>query len=200
MKARGQVGEIADTVEQDALVAAADRYATLRKFAPLLIEVLDFQSGRGSAASVKAIDMLRDLNASGKRDVPADAPMPFRKEWRRLVVGTDGRINRRLYETATMAHIRNKLRSGDIWVERSSGYRRFDSYFLSAEASAPIVAALNLPPSADAWLTERTASLDRRLKRFAHVLSNGRLEGVRLVDGRLQITPIRTDTDIEAKV
>lgn len=199
MKARGQVGEIADTVEQDPLVIATDRYATLRKFAPLLIEVLDFRSGRGSAASVKAIDMLRDLNASGKRDVPADAPMPFRKEWRRLVVGTDGRINRRLYETATMAHLRNKLRSGDIWVERSSGYRRFASNFLSAEASAPIVAGLNLPPSADAWLAERTAELDRRLKRFAHDLSNGRLEGVRLVDGRLQITPVRTDTDVEVK-
>ncbi|MFE8108032.1 Tn3 family transposase, partial [Sphingomonas melonis] len=199
MKARGQVGEIADAVEQDPLVIATDRYATLRKFAPLLIEVLDFRSGRGSAASVKAIDTLRDLNASGKRDVPADAPLPFRKDWRRLVVGTDGRINRRLYETATMAHLRNKLRSGDIWVERSSGYRQFDSYFLSAAASAPIVAGLNLPPSADAWLAERTASLDRRLQRFARDLSNGRLEGVRLVDGRLQITPVRTDTDVEAK-
>lgn len=148
---------------------------------------------------MKAIDLLRDLNASGKRDVPADAPMPFRKEWRRLVVGADGRINRRLYETATMAHIRNKLRSGDIWVARSSGYRRFDSYLLPAEASALIVAGLNLPPSAYAWLAERTSSLDQRLKRFAHNLSNGRLEGVRLVDGRLQITPVRTDPDAEAK-
>ena len=72
-------------------VIATDRYATLRKFAPLLIEVLDFQSGRGSAASVKAIEH----TARFERD-PAnvtyrpDAPMPFRKEWRRLVVG-DGR-------------------------------------------------------------------------------------------------------------
>jgi hypothetical protein len=28
---------------------------------------------------------------------------------------------------------------------------------------------------------------------------HGRLEGVRLVDGRLQITPVRTDPDAEAK-
>jgi TnpA family transposase len=199
MKARGQVSAIADIVEQDPLVIAGDKYATLRKFAPLLIEVLEFRSARGSAASVKAIDLLRDLNASGKRDVPTDAPMPFRKEWRRLVVGADGRINRRLYETATMAHTRNKLRSGDIWVERSSAYRRFDSYFLSIDASAPIAAGLNLPTSADTWLAERAASLDHRLKRFAHNLSNGRLEGVRLVDGRLQITPVRTQSDTEAR-
>jgi len=70
------------------------------------------------------------LNKSGKRDVPADAPMPFKKEWRKLVMGADGKINRRLYETATLAHLRNKLRSGDVWVERSSAYRKFDSYLL----------------------------------------------------------------------
>ncbi len=190
---------VRDIVEQDPLVIAGDKYATLRKFAPMQIEVLEFMSARGSAASVKAINLLRDLNASGKRDVPADAPMPFRKEWRRLVVGADGRINRRLYETATMVHIRNKLWSGDIWVERSSAYRRFDSYFLSAEASAPIAAGLNLPTSADTWLAERAASLDHRLKQFAHNLSNGRLGGVWLVDGRLQITPVRTESDTEAR-
>src|SRR3546814_9391062 len=67
--------------------------------------------------------MLRDLNRSGKRDLPADAPMPFRKEWRKIVVGDDGKINRRLWEIATIAHLRNKLRSGDVWVERSAGYR-----------------------------------------------------------------------------
>nr|WP_242443705.1 hypothetical protein [Sphingobium sp. LB126] len=56
--------------------------------------------------------MLRDLNRSGKRDLPADAPMPFRKEWQKIVMGDDGKINRRLWEIATIAHLRNKLRPG----------------------------------------------------------------------------------------
>ena len=73
--------------------------------------------------------LLRDLNRSGKRDVPPDAPMPFRKDWKRLVI-EGGQPNRRLYETAVFATLRDKLRSGDIWVERSSNYRRFDSYLL----------------------------------------------------------------------
>lgn len=34
--------------------------------------------------------------------------------WSRLVVGSDGRIDRRLYEIAVLAHLRNKLRSGDV--------------------------------------------------------------------------------------
>jgi TnpA family transposase len=199
LKARSVVAEIAGFVDQDPLVIASDRYATLRKFTPLLIEVLEFRSGRGSASSVKAIDVLRELNRSGKRDVPADAPMPFRKEWRRLLVGEDGKINRRLYETATMAHVRNKLRSGDGWVERSSAYRQFDSYLLSAEASAPVASALNLPRSADTWLGERMAALDARMKRFADDLDHERIEGVRLIEGRLQIAPVRTEPDPAAQ-
>lgn len=198
-KARTAVAAIADMVDEDPLVVASDRYASLRKFAPLLIEVLEFKSGRGSASGVKAIELLRELNRSGKRDVPPGAPMPFRKEWRKLLVGVDGKINRRLYETATLAHVRNKLRSGDIWVERSSAYRQFDSYLLPAAASAPVIADLGLPPSADAWIEERAATLDDRLKRFARDVTRSKLEGVKLVDGRLQITPVRTQASPRAE-
>ena len=42
---------------------------------------------------------------------------------------------RRLYETAVLATLRDKLRSDDVWVERSSDYRRFDSYCAPAPAA-----------------------------------------------------------------
>ena len=35
---------------------------------------------------------------------------------------------------AVLATLRDKLRSGDIWVEHSSSYRRFDSYLLPSSA------------------------------------------------------------------
>jgi hypothetical protein len=98
-----------------------------------------------------ALKLLVSLNQSGKRDVPADAPMPLRKEWRRLVL-EEGRPNRRLYETAVLATLRDKLRSGDVWVERSASYRRFDSYLLPGAAVPEIAAGLKLPATADKWL------------------------------------------------
>ena len=61
-------------------------------------------------------------------------------------------MDRRLYETALFAHVRNKLRSGDVWVERSDGYRRFDSYLLPLAEAVPIAAGLGLPAAADEWL------------------------------------------------
>jgi hypothetical protein len=89
------------------------RAATIRKFAPALLEVLEFKAARGNDPILAAIALLRNLNQSGKREVPPDAALPFRKEWRRLVTET-GKPNRRLYETAVLATLRNKLRSGDV--------------------------------------------------------------------------------------
>ena len=59
--------------------------------------------------------------------------MPFRKEWNRPATG-EGSPNRRLYETAVLATLRDELRSGDVWVKRSANYRSFDSYLLPPAA------------------------------------------------------------------
>src|SRR3546814_5277599 len=118
--------------------------------------------------------------------------MPCRKEWRKSVAGDDGKINRRLWEIATIAHLRNKLRSGAVWVERSAGYRRFDSYLLSEPQAKPIVSALGLPTTAGEWLEPRGPDLDWRLKKFAQRLMRYPLEGVPYRDERHQISPVRT--------
>src|SRR3546814_20469142 len=114
MTARPEVATIAATASLDPLTVAADRYATLRKFAPDLLEVLQFRAGKGSAKTIAAIEVLRVLNRSGKRDLPADAPMPFRKEWRKIVVSDEGKVNRRLWEIATIAHLRDRKRGVQV--------------------------------------------------------------------------------------
>ncbi len=198
LRVQGEVRELADLASEDPLQGAADRYLTLRKFAPDLLEALEFKAARTQDPTLSAIRLLRDLNHSGKCDVPADAPMPFRKDWKRLI-SEQGRPNRRLYETAVFATLRDKLRSGDVWVEGSSSYRRFDSYLLPSAAVPAIAAELGLPATADEWLIRRGADLDRRLKHFARRLRRGELEGVELRDGRLHITPVKAATPPEAE-
>jgi len=124
--------------------------------------------------------------------------LPFRKEWRRLVTET-GKPNRRLYETAVLATLRNRLRSGDVWVERSSNYRRFDSYLLPVPAVTPIAVELDLPATADEWLETRGRELDRRLKRFAQRLKRGQLEGVEMRDERLHVAALKAVAPAEAE-
>lgn len=198
LRVRGEVQALAELAGEDPLLRAADRWKTLHKFAPALIEALGFKAARANDPMLAALQLLADLNRSGKRDVPADAPMPFRKDWRRLVLET-GKPNRRLYETAVLATLRDKLRSGDIWVERSSGYRRFDAYLLPQTAASEAAAKLGLPASADEWLAARGKELDRRLKRFARRLRRGELEGVELRDKRLHVAAVKASAPPEAR-
>jgi hypothetical protein len=90
-----------------------------------------------------------------------------------------------------LATLRNKLRSGDVWVERSANYRRFDSYLLPPAAVPKVVADLGLPASADEWLASRRQELDKRLRRFAESLRRGTLAGVEMRDGQLHVTPVK---------
>jgi hypothetical protein len=198
LAAQGEVRELADLAGEDPLQGAADRYRTLRKFAPDLLDALEFTAACPHDPTLSAIRLLRDLNHAGKRDIPADAPMPFRKEWKRLI-SEPGRPNRRLYETAVFATLRDKLRAGDVWVEGSSSYRRFDSYLLPPAAVPPLAAELGLPATAEVWLAKRGGELDRRLKRFARRLRRGQLDGVTLRDGRLHVAPVKAATPPEAE-
>jgi len=145
-----------------------------------------------------ALKLVAELNRSGRRDVPPDAPMPFRKDWRRLVMD-GGTPSRRLYETAVLATLRDRLRSGDIWVERSSNYRRFDSYLLPIAAVPAVAEELGLPATAEEWLATRATELDRRLKRFARQLERDGLKGVEFRDGRLRVSPVKATATPEAR-
>ena len=198
LRARPQAASIADLAEEDPLVRAADRWTTLRKFVPDLLEAVDFKASRGSTETVAAVAVLRELNKSGRRELPEKTPMPFKKEWRRLIMES-GKPDRRLWETALMAHLRNKLRSGDVWVERSRNYRRFDSYLLPQSKVGPVAADLGLPATADEWLAGRARELDRRLKRFSARLAKGQVEGVSMVKDKISITPVRADEPKQAK-
>ena len=73
LRVQGEVRELADLAGEDPLQGAADRYLTLRKFAPELIKALEFKAARPHDPTLSAIRLLRDLNRSGKHAVPADA-------------------------------------------------------------------------------------------------------------------------------
>ena len=110
LRYRSEVDDLAKLANEDPLLRAADRWRTLRRFAPDLMEALEFCAVRAGDPMLAALQLLAELNRSGKREVPADAPMPFRKEWRRLVTES-GVPNRHLYE---MAGTRNPARQAAL--------------------------------------------------------------------------------------
>ena len=200
LDAKPKVDVLAALAAEDPLVSAADRYATLRRFAPTFLEHVRFKAGTGGAPLLKSLAILRDLNRTGRREIPADAPLPFAsKRWKQLVKPASGEISRRLFETATVATLCDRLKSGDVWVEGSRGYRRFGDYLLPKDQVAAEAGDLPVNVELGDYLAGRASLLDQRLVSFARRLRRGDLVGVTLERDRLSVTPVKATTPEEAR-
>lgn len=200
IQARPKIEALAALAVEDPLVSAADRYGALRRFVPTFLEHIRFRSGTGGASLLKALELLRDLNRSGRREIPDDAPMPFvSKHWKALVKPIGGPINRRLYETALMATLRDRLRSGDVWIEGSRSYKRFADYLLPKDEVAAEAETLPVDTEMGTYLAERASLLDQRLASFSRRLAKGDLVGVTLKGDELSVTPVKANAPDEAR-
>ena len=118
----------------DYLSLLDERYGSVRKFAPLLLAEFEFHAAPAADDLMRALDVLRELNSTGKRRVPDNAPTGFvEPRWQPYVFEAGGTINRRFYELCTLSALRDRLRSGDVWVRGSRQYRSFETYLIPAE-------------------------------------------------------------------
>jgi TnpA family transposase len=193
-----QVEELADLAGDDALVVAAEKYATIRKFVPAFLDAFTFHAAKPNDPVLSAIKLLGDLNHSGKRDLPAKIPKGFLTRAQSRLIMENGKPDRRLYETAAMAALRTQLRAGGIWVEGTRHYRRFDEYLLPRDHVPDHLVEIGLPADVDAYFEQRGKELNDRLNRFAQALKSGKVVGVALQKGKLHITPLKAATPSEA--
>ncbi len=112
----------------------AARYKYLRTFTPAVIANLPLTgntSGPDVAALLHAVEVLRELNRSGRTTVPGDATteaatsfVPTR--WRGYLESTRGQgrgaAYRHYWELSVLYGVQARLRSGDVWVPGSRRY------------------------------------------------------------------------------
>jgi hypothetical protein len=152
----------------DFLHRISDGYATLRRYAPEFLSVLQLRAAPAAQDVLDAINMLRTLNADNARKVPDDAPIAFvKKRWGKLVITANG-IDRRYYELCAMAELKNALRSGDIWVVGSRRFKDFEDYLLPAEKFETLKLAnespLAIAADCNKYLADRVSLLDQQLQ------------------------------------
>jgi TnpA family transposase len=193
---------LAQPEEFDYLALLDERYASMRKFAPLLLAHFEFHAAPAAAELLQALDLLRDLNASGKRTLPEHVPTGFVKpRWRPYVFSSDG-VDRHFYELCALAELRDRLRAGDIWVTGSRQYRDFETYLIPAETfkvmqkePLPLEVATDLP----SHMAECRQRLEENLTTVATKAREKTLPEVTLVDGELHIAALRKNTPESAE-
>jgi TnpA family transposase len=182
------IGAVADVADQDILVTAAERYSVLRRFVPRFLAAFDFRSNTPNDPVLAAVDLLRMMDRDGTRALPKRPPSSFLPPlWRRLIFA-NGAADRRLYETAVLAALREKLRGSNIWVAGSRDYRAFEDYLLPAEATRD----MGIDGEADSgrYIAARSAVLHERLTFVADRAARGELDGVEIENGKLFIARI----------
>ncbi|MFT7596869.1 MAG: TnpA family transposase [Paracoccaceae bacterium] len=186
---RDEIAGFGQLATSDPLSLASERYAYMRKFAPAFLDAFQFNASDAGDELKDAIALLRDQNKTGKRKLPDDPPMPFAaKHWSSLIL-QDGQPKRRIYETAVVSTLRDRLRAGDVWVDGSREYRRFDSYLMPRDKAETAMRDAGFETDPGAWLADRRVTLAKRLGQVDRALKRNALTGVRIERGRLKITP-----------
>jgi TnpA family transposase len=191
---------VAGVADVEILVTAAERYAVLRRFSPRFLAAFRFQSNLPHDPLLAAIDLLKAADEGGGRALPKRLPSAFLPaRWRRMIFAGPA-TDRRLYETAVLATLRERLRGAGVWVADSRDHRAFEDYLLPAEpAGVPAVGiAGEMDPGR--YIATRAGLLHERLLFVAACADRGELDGVEIEDGSLYIARTKPTVPDAARI
>jgi len=198
--------ELAAMVEENEvspLMLAAEQYKGVLKYATAFLTTFTFRSARRHDSLLTAVAMLRRLHSEGRRALPERVPTNHLSPTDRKLIFGQQKPDRRLYEIATLAALRERLRSADIWVEGSRSFRPIDEHLMPRSTFTTMKEedrlGLGVGGDGAVWLNEVMQVLDFNLKRLAYRARARNLEGVRLEAGTLIVTPTVGDVPAAAE-
>ena len=136
-----------------------DHDSYVRQFVPQFLDTLSFESHEEDNTLLKAIEVFRALNTTKRRTLPDDVPVDFVPDhWQRFVA-PEGQPKRRAYELCTLSTLRDKLRSGDIYLPNSRRYTDPETFLIPRSEwltlRTDVCQQLDLDPTGKARLSER---------------------------------------------
>lgn len=190
---------VADIADQDILLTAAEKYSVLRRFSPRFLASFQFQSNVPQDPVLAAIEVIKAADQAGQRTFAKRPSAAFLSpKWRKLIFA-GGPAERRLYETAVLAALRDRLRGADIWVAGSRDYRAFEDYLLPNGSQ---VEAVGIGGETDParYVAARAALLHEQLTYVASRAARQELDGVEIEEGKLYIARTKPVTPDAARV
>ncbi|CDG40482.1 MULTISPECIES: Tn3 family transposase [Asaia] len=178
--------QLTDTLGDDPLAHVDQGYHRFRRYAPRMLRCLTLEAapvGRPLLDAAIAIAIKGAISAG-------DAFLRPHSKWRRhLRVKSDD--DARLREVAVMFHLRDALRAGDIWIERSHRYGDLREVLVPMPVA--LATTLAVSPDPHVWLAERKARLADGLVRLGRAARKGTIPQGVIEDGVLRIDRLTAD-------
>jgi hypothetical protein len=100
--------------------------------------------------------------------------------------------------------LKNRLRSGDVWVTGSRQFKDFDAYLLEPSRFTELRnkqgLALPIQQDGEAYVTERVALLKQSLDEVGGLAARGELPDAAVSESGLKITPLTNTVPEQASV
>jgi len=176
----------------------------MRRYTPALLELFDFRAAPAARPLLEVVEIVRAMNQDKSRTVPQNAPLEWiNQRWRPYVV-TDEGIDRRFYELCALTELKNRLRSGDVWVTGSRQFKDFDAYLLEPSRFAELRAQQNLSlpveHNGDIYVAGRVALPKQSLDDVDGLAARGELPHAAVGESGLKISPLTNAVPDEANV
>jgi TnpA family transposase len=189
--------------EFDAFEKLGEHYAAIRRWSPGFLAAFAFESVPASAALMRAIEILREMNKTDAATLPKSVPTGFvRRRWADYVM-PGGVVDRRHYELCVLSELRDRLLAGEVWVGGSRQHRSAEERLITKQALQDLLTSGTLQVAVEAdfdtFIAQRRTRLDERLRHVDSRATDGLLAGVTIEKGALKISPIEKSTPPEAE-
>ncbi|SFU91934.1 Transposase and inactivated derivatives, TnpA family [Xenorhabdus koppenhoeferi] len=193
MAAAASVASPHRNTEFDELIG---RHKSLRKLGRLIFGTFSFRAFRPDEPVLLAVGHLRALYHG--RKLPNRVPLDFMsRKWQRRVSPVGENTDLQAWEVAVFVHLRDRLKTGDIWVDGSRAWRSFEDYLLPRHVFDQMRAesrlGLAIPDNFSQWRAERTATLNAKLKALAKAAAANAIPDAELSDRGLSVSPVREE-------
>jgi TnpA family transposase len=173
------------------------RYRVIKSFSASFLDALTFEHAFSGDDFEQALQLIGDWQTGRKRKNPEELPMKFMlPSWKSFVEPVKGEIDRPAYELSVLARLRDRLRSGDVYVNHSRKYASPDTYLIP-EANwkahrTELLTYLGYKDATPYRLEEQISELESHLPLMEQILADG--GDIRLDDdGELVVTPLKAD-------
>lgn len=199
----GEAKQLATNNNYDALHFVDDSYRALRRYAPAMLDILNFKAAPLASDLLQAIKTMHQMNKANSRSVPDDAPIRFiPKRWKPLVMN-NGIIDRHYYEICVLTQLKSALRSEDIYITGSRQFKDFDEYLMPLPEYRSLEKNNALPISidtqCDSYLDARLSMLTTNLEAVNDLATKGELPEASITESGLRISPLKRLVPDEAE-
>lgn len=175
----------------------SNRYRVIKSFSASLLTELTFEHAFTGDDFAQALRLVREWQTGTRRKMPDPLPMRFMlPSWKPFVEPVRGQVDRMAYELSVLARLRDRLRSGDVYIGQSRRYDSPDTYLMPQAHwlahRSELIACLGYQDQTPSRLEAHLSELESHLPLMEQILAQG--GDIRLDEaGELVVTPSKAE-------